>query len=254
MIHTGLLSVTFRKLTPEEIITLVSQAGLQAIEWGGDIHVPHGEVATAEKIGKMTRDNGLQVASYGSYYKTGIVDSAKVEFERVLETALALGAPAIRVWAGNRGSDSSEEAWRDQVISDTSRIAELTAKEGLTIDFEYHGRTLTDTTESTVRLLEAIDHPNVRCNWQPPVHETAEQRLYGLQRITPWLANIHVFHWRPGLRCALEDGMDEWIGYTGLIRKTGRAHYMLLEFVQNDSPDQFLKDAEILKRIVGSYI
>jgi sugar phosphate isomerase/epimerase len=41
MIHTALASVTFRHLTFEEIIELVRKAGLDGIEWGGDIHVPY---------------------------------------------------------------------------------------------------------------------------------------------------------------------------------------------------------------------
>jgi 3-dehydroshikimate dehydratase len=65
---TGLLSVTFRKLSPDHIIRLVSQAGLQVIEWGGDIHVPHGDIEIAEQVGRMTREAGIEVASYGSYY------------------------------------------------------------------------------------------------------------------------------------------------------------------------------------------
>ena len=48
--RTGLVSVTFRKLTPEKIIELVSEAGLNAIEWGGDVHVPHGDLKRAAEV------------------------------------------------------------------------------------------------------------------------------------------------------------------------------------------------------------
>ncbi len=41
MIKSGLVSITFRQLTCEQIVDLVSKAKLDAIEWGGDIHVPH---------------------------------------------------------------------------------------------------------------------------------------------------------------------------------------------------------------------
>ena len=41
---TGLCSVSFRKLTVEEIIAAVKDAGLDGIECGGDVHVPHGDV------------------------------------------------------------------------------------------------------------------------------------------------------------------------------------------------------------------
>ena len=65
----GLVSITFRQLSAEKIVGLVSAAGLQGIEWGGDIHVPHGDVKRAEEVKRMTLDSGLEVSAYGSYYK-----------------------------------------------------------------------------------------------------------------------------------------------------------------------------------------
>ena len=46
---TGLLSVTFRHLPFERIIELAAEAGLDGIEWGGDVHVPPGDLKQAEK-------------------------------------------------------------------------------------------------------------------------------------------------------------------------------------------------------------
>ena len=40
MLIPGLVSVTFRKLSRTEIAGLMVNAGLSAIEWGGDVHVP----------------------------------------------------------------------------------------------------------------------------------------------------------------------------------------------------------------------
>ncbi|RKN75782.1 sugar phosphate isomerase/epimerase family protein [Paenibacillus ginsengarvi] len=251
MVGSGLLSVTFRKLSPVDVIRLTGEAGLQAIEWGGDIHVPHGDVKAAAEVGRLTAESGIRVASYGSYYRAGIPDSAKVGFASVLETAIALGAPSIRVWAGDKGSADTDEAWREQVAADTRAIAEIAMKEGVTIDFEYHARTLTDTADSAVLLMELIDHPNVRCNWQPPVNETFEQRLDGLKRISPWLANVHVFHWGVGVKYPLADGSDDWLRYIQAVRETEKRAYLMLEFVKDESPEQFLRDAETLKRLIA---
>ena len=35
MLIPGLVSITFRPLSPREIVDLVAEAGLKAIEWGG---------------------------------------------------------------------------------------------------------------------------------------------------------------------------------------------------------------------------
>ena len=43
----GLVSVSFRPHTPEDILKAMQCAGLNYIEWGGDVHVPHGDEKTA---------------------------------------------------------------------------------------------------------------------------------------------------------------------------------------------------------------
>ena len=45
-IKTGMTSVTFRKKSAEDVIAIVKEAGLDGIEWGGDIHVPAGDLGT----------------------------------------------------------------------------------------------------------------------------------------------------------------------------------------------------------------
>jgi 3-dehydroshikimate dehydratase len=170
----------------------------------------------------------------------------------VLESAVALQAPAIRVWAGNQGSALADEAWWSRVIADSVRIADLAQAEGITVDFEYHRDTLTDSRDTTVRLLQAINHPNFRCNWQPSVDLTVEERQLDLRAVLPWLANAHVFQWQPGIRNPLADGLAEWTDYMNIIREVKGQRYALLEFVKDNDPQQFLQDAETLQQIVGS--
>jgi len=79
MLIPGLVSVTFRQLTVEEIGELATECGLQAVEWGGDVHVPPGDFAAARRA----LDTGLKVAAYGSYYRAGVSDRARSEERRV---------------------------------------------------------------------------------------------------------------------------------------------------------------------------
>src|SRR6187549_164575 len=94
----GLVSVTFRQLPPREIVDLARRAELGGIEWGGDVHVPAGDAGRAREVRAMTEDAGLSIVAYGSYYRAGEEDEAA--FAPVLDSACALGAPAIRIWAG----------------------------------------------------------------------------------------------------------------------------------------------------------
>src|SRR5690625_3937512 len=94
MFKTGLCSVTFRNLSVEEVIELTSKAELNGIEWGGDVHVPSGNLKHAAEVVRLTEESNLEVSSYGSYYRVGDIKSNPVSFEQILETAVHLNAPA----------------------------------------------------------------------------------------------------------------------------------------------------------------
>ncbi len=246
MFLPGLVSITFRQLSVEEIIALVTQAGLAAVEWGGDIHVPHGDEAQARTVARMGADAGLDVAAYGSYYRVGHPETGP--FEAVLASAVALGAPQIRVWPGNQGSDEADEAYFQTVVEDSRRIADLAQGEGVGIVYEFHGNTLTDTNAAALRLLQSVDHANVRSLWQPPRFAARGDNLAGIEMVRPWLEHLHVFHWhlQTGERRPLAEGEDLWRDYLAQAGDPNRTRYALLEFVEDDAPEAFLRDAATL--------
>ena len=250
MLRSGLVSITFRQLSPEQIVELVAKAGLEAIEWGGDVHVPHGDLDRAAAVGRMTRDAGLAVASYGSYYRVG--DQEPVAFDDVLQTAVELGAPLTRVWAGDKGSAEADDEYRGRIVAESRRIANLALSDGLFIAYEAHANSLTDTSASARRLLEAVDHENVKTYWQATVGMTSQRCLEGLRAVAPWLANVHAFTWAGRgeslERRALAEGEDPWRAYLAEAAAAEGDRFVMLEFVRDDEPEQFLADAETLKR------
>lgn len=249
MITPGLVSITFRQLKPDEIIDLVRKTGLSSIEWGGDIHVPHGEAALAREVRKQTADAGITVAAYGSYYRVGTSEEEGLSFGSVLSSAIELGAPTIRVWAGRAGSADTDPAARMRVVEETRRIAEAAFGAGVTISFEYHPNTLTDTNESAVQLLGEVDHPNVFTLWQPPVGESVETCLAGIEAILPALGNLHVYSWSDdgGGRLPLEEHEERWKRYLQATHSADKPRHALLEFVKDNEPENFIRDAATLK-------
>lgn len=227
------------------------KSGLQAIEWGGDVHVPPGDVGRASRVGELTRATGLSITAYGSYYR--LAGSEGTSFEEVLATAAALGAPAIRVWAGSRGSADTDAAGRKAVAEDALRCADLAGARGISICYEFHDGTLTDTTESAVALLAETEHPFVQTLWQPPHGKPLEECLTSLRALRPRLHHVHVFHWwpDPGHRHALADGRERWEAYVAELKSCSGDADLLLEFVRNDDPNTLPEDAQTLREILA---
>ena len=165
MLISGLVSVSFRTLSCEEIIALAVQNGLKAIEWGADVHVLPGDTARAREVGKLTAEAGLTVAAYGSYYKLGQLPAREqqaAELQKLLTNAELLGTDSIRIWAGSKGSADVTESERQALIREAAFLAEIAAGAGIRLCFECHPHTLTDERDAALFLLQSVDRDNVR--------------------------------------------------------------------------------------------
>ena len=245
----GLCSITFRDKTVDEVITLVKEAELDAIEWGSDIHVPETDYANAQEVATKMTAAGLQSSSYGTYYKLG---SFK-DFTPYLDVADILGTATLRVWAGEKGSAETDTETRRQIVADAQRIAELAAKAGRTISLEYHANTLTDTPKSTLDLMREISSPNVLLYWQPAERLSVAERIESLPALAPYITNVHVFNWvHYRNRFPLADAAEDWKQYIALIRKhSPYEQNYLLEFTPGDDPvEGFFESADTLRKLV----
>ena len=260
MFKTGICSITFRQFGVEEIVSLVKKAGLDAVEWGGDLHVKPGDIAAAETARKTTLDGGLEVSSYGSYYRV-LDENEEQVFEPVLESALALGTDTIRIWPGSRPSETVEETWRKQFVEKLRDDLDRAAAVGVRLALEFHVGSLTDSNASAQRLLEEVNHPNLYLYWQP-IYWLADSdyRFQGLENLRDRILNLHVFNWNfypyngnwstHSERRPLAEAEAEWTRYLSVPLSEG-IHYALMEFVRDNDPERFLEDARVLRQWVG---
>jgi 3-dehydroshikimate dehydratase len=236
-VRPGLCSVTLRALSVEDVAAAARAAGLEAIEWGADVHVPPGDRAAAGRA----RATGLAVASYGSYWRAG---DPLEEFAAVLDSARALGAPRVRIWAGRVGSAKVGAAERAAVAEGVRAAVELAGD--VEVALELHGGTLTDEPASAVALLEAA--AGARTYWQPPQGAPDDVALAGLRAVLPWLAAVHVFAWWPRAeRHPLAARADLWRAALALAGDVDA----LLEFVPGDDPAVLAREAATLRALGG---
>ncbi len=247
MLRPGLVSITFRKLSPAEVLSAAKAAALEGIEWGADLHVPAGDIGTAARVGEMTRDAGLTVAAYGSYYRVG--SSPADEFQRVLDCAIALETKIIRVWPGSIGSAQADDSVRNAVVADARRISALAKHAEIRLACEWHGGTLTDNADSARRLFEEVTHPSFCSYWQPHQRMSFAGCLTDMDVALPRLIGLHVFQWdqKTMERYPLAHGNEVWPAYLKKAAGAGDA-FALLEFVKNDSIEQMKADAQTLRQ------
>lgn len=249
----GLVSITFRKLSWEQVLEASVKAGLAGIEWGGDVHVPHGDGDHARRVGEATRAAGLAMPTYGSYLRAGQGPEGGGDvpsFDEVLRSAEGLGAGAIRVWAGLKGSDQTNASERAAVVADLVALCDRAADRDLGVTLEYHRGTLTDTADSTIELLDAADRPNLSTLWQTTNGASDDHSLDNLRRLQTHVLHAHVFDWDKGMvdQRALSAGADRWGRFLPELAHSGRdERFCLLEFVKGGTLEQFHEDAATLK-------
>ena len=273
MLKPGLCTVTFKNRAIEDVILLTAKAGLDAIECGALSHVETGDLKKAREVKIFCADNGIDIPSYGSYYRTGVSKKKGEVFESVLETAKELGCENIRVWAGDRDFGDADSEFVSEAVEDSLRIAELAKQYHVTISFEFHKESLTDTNVNAIKFANMVKHENIRFYWQPPNGCSYNYCMEGLKALHERLGHIHVFHWTVGspfenivnsdrppiwpddyYRHNLEDGKQVWIDYLDYADNVDGLRYCFLEFVKDDSGENLIKDALTLTNIINSLV
>lgn len=245
MLIPGIVSATFKTLSIQQVIFLTVANGLKAIEWSENHHIELNNSVQATIVGELTRDNNLEVASYGSYFKLG----KSADIIPHLENAKAMEAPFMRIWAYDKPSfEVSCEEYKE-IVAEAKEVSKIAKDYDIPLTLEWHKNTLTDTNESGLKLLREVDSPYFKTFWQPTQALSVEQRVEGLKLIKPYLTNLHVYYWTKDRREELKDGKDYWQQYLKAV--DDKVHYALLEFVKNDSAEQFEKDAIVLKHLLN---
>lgn len=239
MLKIGIVSATFKNLSIDDVLSIAVKNNLEAIEWSENHHIEFGNVKMAEEVRKKTEAAGLVVASYGSYYRLG----QNMDFMPSLKNAKAMGTDKIRIWAGAKASKDVEDVEYEELVKEAKEAARIAGAEGVKVCLEWHKNTLTDRNESGLRFLEDVDSPYFRTFWQPSPEMDVPTRVKGIDMINPYLENIHVYYWDETGRRPLSEGKEDWKKY---IEHFGsKDHYALLEFVKDNTVEQFESDAAV---------
>ncbi len=257
----GLVSVSFRQLTPEEILVRMTACGLDSIEWGGDVHVPAGDIATATRVRALSEAARVRIHAYGSYYRIGASDPA--DFAAVAASAEALDAPIIRVWAYTQNRPAVDHDTYARIVSDARRICD-TAPDRL-ICMECHHGTLTEDYTTALDFIRAVARPNLRTYFQPNQFRDLAYNLAAARALAHLCHGVHTFSWSGNQKFPLDTPPHDayWAAYIAAIREPLResqreparpahsapdpAPEFLLEFMHDGRPESLPAAAATLR-------
>ncbi len=241
----GLVSVSFRQNTPREIAEACHACGIEAVEWGSDVHAPADSTVRLLEIAKLQSEYKIKCSSYGTYFRVGV--NKTEDIYSYIKAAKLLGTRTLRIWSGNRGSADLDESAKAVLFAECKRLAEIAESESVTLCTEFHGGTYTDTAESTLELLEAVNSESFKTYWQPNQYRTFEENIACAEKVANVTENIHVFNWEGNKKYPLADAEDVWKQYMSLF--SGK-QYALLEFMPDDRIESLKTEAEALRMIL----
>jgi len=250
MLYSGLCSISFRNLSCEEIVEICKKASIQSIEWGSDVHLPIGDFVRAKQVKKLCDENHILTRSYGTYFEC---ENSTI-FEEYCKIAAILDAKVLRIWAGNKNKEDYSLEEENALIKVIQECADIAKKYNQNIGFEFHHTTYCNSTENAIKLIKLVNRDNVFSYYQPrywnkePLeYLRVQDNLRDIQEIKNYVINIHCYQWDKDInRLPLSEGFYQWNLYLDSFDDC----CVYLEFIEDDSVDNFFRDAKTLNEII----
>ena len=240
----GLVSISFRKHSPSELLHAVKAAGLDCIEWGSDVHAPCTDLEAVRAIAEEQSALGITCSSYGTYFRLGEDDPEQIR--DYIAAAKLLGTNILRLWAGRKSHLNATPEEKEALFDGCRRVSEIAEELGAVLCLECHRNTYTEHLAGALELLAAIPSPAFGMYWQPNPDVSFEENLAYLRAITPRLTHLHVFHWIPEHR-PLAEGVSVWRSY---LEGLSGERAALLEFMHDNRIESLPAEAAALRAIL----
>lgn len=245
----GLVSVSFRNLSPERILELLKETDLKYIEWGSDVHAKPDDIDTLTSIAKMQNDMGIECSSYGTYFRIGV--NKPEEIYAYINAAKILGTDTLRLWCSDKSASKFTEEEKSVFFKECRKLSAIAEKENVILSMECHINTFTDSIESSLELMKEVSSPAFRMYYQPNQYKTEEENIYFASKISEYTTNIHVFNWKEKEKYPLCEAKEIWTEY---LKNFDGERYLLLEFMPDGKEESLIKEANTLREIIGGLV
>lgn len=159
-----------------------------------------------------------------------------------IDNAALMGAPHIRIFAGNAQREGKEKAKQD-CLENLKIACDHAAKKGVMLGLENHGGIVAEA-DDLLDLVRAVDSPWLGINWDSGNFHTADP--YGdLAKIAPYAVNVQV---KTELRARGRQKEDADLGrLVKILRDANYQGFVVLEY--EAAPDPWDTVPGILERL-----
>lgn len=244
--NLGLVSISFRKNSAEEILDAMKKAGLTHIEWGSDVHAPKDDEANLDRIVKLQKEYGITCSSYGTYFRLGVTPIS--ELEGYIKAAKVLGTHVLRLWCSDKDSENHTDEEKAELFNQCKTAAKIAENQGVKLCMECHNNTYTNTKEAALELMQEVNSPNFGMYWQPNQYRTEDENVRYATLLKDYTEHLHVFNWEGSEKFPLAGGAKIWKRYLACF---GDNKTLLLEFMPDNKIESLVTEVAALKEIAG---
>jgi hypothetical protein len=167
MIRLGLSAQAFPTKSPQDVVRIAVAAGLEGVEWAAESHLSPGDRKAAEALLMETLKAGLSIVSFAALYRALPEGEHGLGFEAILDTASALQAPIVRIFAGSSARGRAGPSDRAPLLDELRRLGDLAGQRGITVCLSLSRGTALEGYAAAEALLAELGHAFVRLAWEP---------------------------------------------------------------------------------------
>ena len=236
-------------MVSDEISPDFNEAARYGGEWGISIfelrvlrtgRIPAVDQSELREVQTLVKGNGLKITALSpGIFKLPLSQTTKLEEElattlpKTLTLAREFGASLIIAFGFQREQDEKPETF-SRAVDFMSRAAEKAGKEGIRIIIENEPGFWCDSGANTAKLIQAVDSPHLRANWDPCNGYGTSERPFpeGYEAVKQYIANVHVKDTKEGslIRCVpVGEGAVNWRGQLAALVRDQLVRHITIE-------------------------
>ena len=236
-------------IVSDEISPDFNEAARYGGQWGVSIfelrvlktgRIPSVDQGELREVQALVKDTGLRITALSpGIFKLPLSQSAKLEEEltttlpRTVALAREFGASFVIAFGFQREQNEKPEHF-SRAVDFMSRAAEKAGKEGIRVIIENEPGFWCDSGANTAKLIEAVNSPYLRANWDPcNGYGTAERPFpEGYEAVKQYIVNVHVKDTKEGslIRCVpVGEGAVNWKGQLAALVRDQLVRHITIE-------------------------